>query len=46
MTGLSLIACGWLGEVVEPPTIFLLGGLGGAVCALVGLAFGEMRRAR
>jgi len=55
-TSLSLLATGWLGNIFlnaeslgtswGPPLIYLIAGVGGAACGLLGIAFGELRRSR
>lgn len=55
-TSLSLLATGLLGNVFlasrslgasdGPPLIYLIAGVGGGVCGLIGIAFGELRRSR
>ncbi|MBI4615259.1 MAG: MFS transporter [Planctomycetes bacterium] len=53
-TALSLLATGWAGDALAgplgksgaPPVLFLAGGLGGALCGLLGLAFRDLRGAR
>jgi len=55
-TSLSLLATGLLGNAFlasdslgpsdGPPLIFLIAGVGGGVCGLIGIAFGELRRSR
>ncbi|MBT3198680.1 MAG: MFS transporter [Phycisphaerales bacterium] len=49
-TSLSVLATGLLGNALSetggPPTIYLIAGIGGGVCGMVGLAFTQLRRSR
>jgi len=55
-TSLSMLATGLLGNAFlsseslgasgGPPLIYLIAGIGGGVCGLIGIAFGQLRRSR
>ncbi|MDP6634148.1 MAG: MFS transporter [Phycisphaerae bacterium] len=49
-TSLSVLATGLLGNALSesggPPIIYLIAGVGGGVCGLIGIAFGQLRRTR
>ena len=49
-TSLSVLATGLLGAALDPaggpPIIYLIAGIGGAVCGVIGMAFVQLRRSR
>ncbi|MCP4377546.1 MAG: MFS transporter [bacterium] len=49
-TSLSVLATGLLGNVLGassgPPLIYLIAGIGGGLCGLIGIAFVQLRRSR
>jgi len=49
-TSLSVLATGLLGNVLDaqggPPVIYLIAGVGGGVCGVIGIAFKQLRRSK